>query len=98
MEPFNFSFFGISGWGIDLEYCDIESFALKGTGIILSFLRLHPSNAFLTLLLTIMATPFLLRGSEGKAFACNVGDPSSIPVSERCPREGNGNPLQYSYL
>ena len=33
----------------------------KLTEIILSFLRLHPSTAFLTLLLTIMATPFLLR-------------------------------------
>ena len=26
---FNFSFFGISGWGIDLDYCDIEWFALE---------------------------------------------------------------------
>ena len=26
---FNFSFFGISGWGIDLDYCDIEEFALE---------------------------------------------------------------------
>ena len=25
----NFSFFGISGWGIDLDYCDIERFALE---------------------------------------------------------------------
>ena len=29
MESFNFSFFGISGWGIDLDYCDIEWFALE---------------------------------------------------------------------
>ena len=35
----------------------------KLTEIILSFLRLHPSTAFQTLLLTIMATPFLLRNS-----------------------------------
>ena len=28
-EPVNFSFFGISGWSIDLNYCDIESFALE---------------------------------------------------------------------
>ena len=28
MVAFNFSFFGISGWGIDLDYCDIEWFAL----------------------------------------------------------------------
>ena len=31
--------------------------------IILSFLRLHPSTAFQTLLLTMMATPFILRDS-----------------------------------
>ena len=24
-----FNFFSISGWGIDLNYCDIEQFALK---------------------------------------------------------------------
>ena len=29
MEPFNFSFFSISGWGIELDYCDIERFALE---------------------------------------------------------------------
>ena len=37
-------------------------------------------------------------GSDGKEFACNVGDPSVIPESGRFPREGNGNSLQYSYL
>ena len=35
-------------------------------------------------------------GSEGKASACNEGDPGSIPGSRRSPGEGNGNPLQYS--
>ena len=29
IEPFNFSFFSISGWGIDLDYCDAEWFALE---------------------------------------------------------------------
>ena len=29
MGSFNFSFFGISGWGIDLDYCDFEWFALE---------------------------------------------------------------------
>ena len=37
-------------------------------------------------------------GSEGKASACNAGDPGSIPGLERPPGEGNGNPLQYSCL
>ena len=29
IEPFNFSFFSITGWGIDLDYCDIEWFSLE---------------------------------------------------------------------
>ena len=29
MEPFNFSFFSITGEGIDLDYHDIEWFALE---------------------------------------------------------------------
>ena len=29
IEPFNFSFFSIIGGGIDLDYCDIEWFALE---------------------------------------------------------------------
>ena len=29
MEPFNFSFFSVTGLGIDLDYCDIEWFALE---------------------------------------------------------------------
>ena len=35
-------------------------------------------------------------GSEGKASACNVGDPGSIPGSGRSPGEGNGNPTPVS--
>ena len=37
-------------------------------------------------------------GSDDKASSYNVGDPGSIPGSGRSPGEGNGNPLQYSYL
>ena len=29
IEPFNFSFFSINAWGIDLDYCDIEWFVLE---------------------------------------------------------------------
>ena len=56
---FNFSFFSMTGRGLDLDYCDIEWFALetnrdhfvafeKQTEIILSLLRLYPSTAFQT--------------------------------------------------
>ena len=37
-------------------------------------------------------------GSEGKASACNAGDPGLIPGLRRSPGEGNGIPLQYSCL
>ena len=55
IEPF--SFFSITGWGIDLDYHDIEWFVLEMN-------RDHSvvfEIAFQTLLLTMMATPFLLR-------------------------------------
>ena len=29
IEPFNFSLFSITGWVVDLDYCDIEWFALE---------------------------------------------------------------------
>ena len=39
-----------------------------------------------------------LYSSVGKESACSAGDPRLIPGSGRTPGEGNGNPLQYSYL
>ena len=39
--------------------------------------------------------PQWLRGKES---TCNAGDPSLIPGFRRSPGEGNGYPLQYSYL
>ena len=36
--------------------------------------------------------------SYGNEFACNAGDPGSIPGSGRSPGEGNVTPLQYSDL
>ena len=37
-------------------------------------------------------------GSDGKESACNAGDPGSLLGLGRSPGEGNGNPLQYSFL
>ena len=37
-------------------------------------------------------------GSDGKEYACDAGDLGLIPGSGRSPGEGNGKPLQYSYL
>ena len=49
----------------------------------------------------MLPTPLFLGfpgGSDGKAPACNVGDPGSIPGLGRSPGKGNSNPLQYSCL
>ena len=40
----------------------------------------------------------LPHSSVSKEFACNAGDPVSIPGLGISPGEGNGNPLQYSCL
>ena len=39
-----------------------------------------------------------LVGSDSKEPGCNAGDLGSIPGSGRSPGEGNGYPLQYSWL
>ena len=51
----------------------------KQTEIILSFLNLHPSTAFRTLLLTVRATMFLLR-EESKGFLPTVVDTMIIGI------------------
>ena len=57
---------------------------------------------FLYLLIACCISELSLRdfpgGSDGKVSAYNAGDPGSIPGSGRSPGEGNGNPLQYSFL
>ena len=62
-RTFIFSFSCICGWGIDLDYCDIEWFALETNRDHSVVFEIFPSTAFQTLLLTMMATPFLLRDS-----------------------------------
>ena len=39
-----------------------------------------------------------LAGSVVKNSTANAGEAGLIPGSERFPGEGNGNPLQYSFL
>ena len=44
---------------------------------------------------TVLSYP---RSLDGKESTFSAGDPGLIPVSGGSPREGNGNPLQYSCL
>ena len=60
IETFNFSFFGFSVLDIDLDFCDIERFALemnRDRSVIFEFAPKY------RLLLTVRATLFLLRAS-----------------------------------
>ena len=47
-------------------------------------------------LVMTFASPGFPDSSGGNESACNAGDPSSIPESERSAGEGVGYPLQYS--
>ena len=58
-----------------------------------------PTDPFLRYLDIIYpATRGFPGSSDGKESAYNAGHPGSIPGSERFLGEGNGYPLQYSYL
>ena len=62
--PTSACFSGIASWGIDLDYCDVEWFALEmNWGYTVIFEALHPSTAFQTLPLTVRANPLLQRDS-----------------------------------
>ena len=62
-RPINFSFFSISDWDMDLDYCDVEWFASVMKQDYSVVLRFHTNTEFWTLLLTRRATPFLLSDS-----------------------------------
>ena len=62
-KPFNITIIQVYAPTSNTEEAEVEWFPWKRKEIILLFLRLHPSTAFWTLLLTVSATPFILRDS-----------------------------------
>ena len=75
----------MSDFLLQIYYDDKKSMLSKQTRVAI------PDSCFLS--------PFNPQsGSDGKEPACSEGDPGSIPGLGRSPREGNGNPLQYSCL
>ena len=67
------------------------------------YLIIHTYQYGLRLFYTFSCSPIwhylgFAGGSDSKESACNIGDPGSIPESGRSPGEGNGNPLQCSFL
>ena len=63
IEPFNFSFFSITGWGIDLDYCDIEWFALETNRDHSVVLEIVSKYCISDCFVDYLATTFLLRDS-----------------------------------
>ena len=55
--------FGISGWGVDLDYCDMEWFALEMNRDHSVVFEIESKYCISDSLLSMMATPFLLRHS-----------------------------------
>ena len=53
----------VSGWGIDLDYHDIERFALETNRDHSVIFEIASKYCILDSFLTMMATPFLLRDS-----------------------------------
>ena len=54
-------FFSVTGWGIDLDYCDIVWFALETNRDHSVVFEIASKYCIWILLLTIIATPFLQR-------------------------------------
>ena len=63
---------------------------------------LHPGVAafmiFSWTMFCLLLDQYFPGGSDSKASAYNAGDLSSVPGLGTSPGEGNGNPLQYSFL
>jgi len=74
----------------DLKYV----LSAPATSSLLYFKQLFPSSLFSYISLPQLGFP---GGLVAKNLPANAGDMGSIPGS-RSPGEGNGNPLQYSYL
>ena len=63
MELLSFSFFGVSGWGIALDYCDIEWFALETNRDHSVIFEIAPKYCMSYFFVDYEATAFLLRNS-----------------------------------
>ena len=80
---FSFSFFSIAGWDIDLDYCDIEWFALETNRIILFFQRWHPRTAFQTLFINYEG--YSISSKEFLPTVSELNSPISVHFSSLIP-------------
>ena len=78
-----------------------SSTTFKSTSLVLSLLygpTLTIPIVSIHLIMIMLRSLGFPGGSDGKASTCDLGHLGLIPGSGSSPGEGNGNPLQYSYL
>ena len=81
-ERINFSFFDISGWGIDLDYCDTEWLALEMNWDFLSFLKLLSSTPF-----------WILVDYEGYYISSKGFLPTAVDIMIICIKFAHSHPF-----
>ena len=63
LKSIDFSFLSISGWGTDLDCCDVEWFTLEMNQDHSVVFEIAPKHCISDLFVNCEATPFLLRDS-----------------------------------
>ena len=82
-----------------IPLCDSMDYSTPGFPVphyLLEFAQTHVH--YVELVHSVFQVYYIPGGSDGKESGCSEGDPGSIRKSERCPGEGNDNPLQYACL
>ena len=94
-EPGRLQSMGLQRVGHDWAYTHIEHTQIK-----CFWLAVNSShfNLVKTILISLEDQGVFPHSSVDKEYACNAGDPSSIPGLGRYSGKGNGYPLQYSCL
>ena len=86
-------------WKCSLHAAEFMCFSVMFCGILVPWWGIKPMPPALevplqgSLILTDYWASLVAQMVES---ACTAGDPDSVPGSGRSPREGNGNPRQYS--
>ena len=63
LKSIDLSVFSISGWGTDLDCCDVEWFTLEMNQDLSVVFEIAPKHCISDLFVNCEATPFLLRDS-----------------------------------